>query len=213
MSRPSGDQAGGKLGRQGAISEIHGVESPWLASSRSCPPSAPATNSCDESVGTDSSAQERDALTVWRPRDGARHVGDQQSGRAAKKRHTPDLPRRSIRLTNEVDRCAIRRKRGAEERHASLGWDNPHVVRGRRLAYPQAGVVAIALHVGDVSPVRRDRRPLRIAARCQLGDLEIGERLLARRRLRVGSQQPVESGRRDRGAARQRPPRTRASGV
>ena len=24
MSRPSGDQAGGKLGRQGAVSEIHG---------------------------------------------------------------------------------------------------------------------------------------------------------------------------------------------
>ena len=127
-------------------------------------------------LGSDSSAQERDALTVWRPRDGARHVGNQQSGRAAKKRHTPDLPRRSVRLTNEVDRCAIRCKRGAEERHASLRWHNPHVVRGRRLTNPQAGVVAIALHVGDVSPVRRDRRPLRIAARCQLRDLEIGKR-------------------------------------
>ena len=122
----------------------------------------------------------------------------EQSGRAAKKRHAPDLPRRSTRLTNEVDRCAIGRKRGAEERHASLGWDNPHVARGRRLADPQAVVVAIALHVGDVSPVGRDRRPLRIAARRQLRDLEIGERRwLARRRLRVGPQQP----RRDAAAA------------
>ena len=121
-------------------------------------------------------------------------------------------PMRSTRLTNEVDRCAIGRKRGAEERHASLRWDNPHVVRGRRLTYPQAGVVAIALHVGDVSPVRRDRRPLRIAARCQLRDLEVGERLLARRRLRVWPQQPVESGRSDEeqhGSGR----RMRASGV
>ena len=118
-----------------------------------------------------------------------------------------------IRLTNEVDRCAIGRKRGAEERHASLRWDNPHVVRGRRLANPQAGVVAIALHVGDVSPVRRDRRPLRIAARGQLRDLEVGERLLARRRLRVGPQQPVESGRRAEEQHGSGHRRMRASGV
>ncbi len=51
MSRPSGDQAGAMAGRQGATSEIHGWEVPWLASTRSCPPSAFATNSCDDSAG------------------------------------------------------------------------------------------------------------------------------------------------------------------
>ena len=51
MSRPSSDQAGGMLGRQGATSEIHGAESLWLASTRSCPPSALVTNTCDDSVG------------------------------------------------------------------------------------------------------------------------------------------------------------------
>ena len=197
MSRPSGDQAGGMLGRQGATSEIHGEEAPWLASTRSCPPSAFATNSCDDSAGLNCVRRNAMLLAVWCPRDGARHVGDQQSGRAAKKRHAPNLPRRSVLLTNEVDRCAIGRKRGAEECHASLGWDNPPGVRGRRLTYPQAGVVTIALHVGDVSPVGRDRRPLCIAAGCQLRDLKVSERLLARRRFGVWPQQPVESGRSD----------------
>src|SRR6185503_14212259 len=114
----------------------------------------------------------------------------------AKKRHAPDLPRRSMRLTNEVDRCALRRKRGAEQRDARLWWDDPHVVRGRRLTYPQAGVAAVALHIGDVFPVWRDRRPLRIAVGCQLRDLGVSE-LLARHRLRVGPQQYVEGGRSD----------------
>ena len=67
----------------------------------------------------------------------------------------------------------------AEERHARLRGDDLHVAGGRRLADPEAVVVAVVLHVGDVSPVGRDRRPLGGAARRQLGDLQVSERRTA----------------------------------
>ena len=176
MSRPSGDQAGAKLGRHGATSEIHGSAGTSLASWRSCPPSAAATMSWDESVGVT-----RVRRNAMRRPSGAHEMGLATSamnslGVPPRKgtRHTSG--RRAGCLAHEIDRGAIGREGRTQQRHPRLWRHDLHVARGRRLAKPQAVVVAVVLHVRHVSPVWRDGRPFRRATRRQLRDLEIGKR-------------------------------------
>src|SRR5262245_15305982 len=51
ISPPSGDQAGPKLGLQGAANGIHGADASLVAITRSWLPSAFATKSCDDTAG------------------------------------------------------------------------------------------------------------------------------------------------------------------
>ena len=176
MSRPSGDHAGGMFGCHGAISDTMGPSRRIAGQHAFLSAIRGRHDQLRRQRRRDARAQERDALTIRRPRDGAGHVADEQSGCPAQEGHPPDLSWFPPLLTYEVDGGRVGGKRRADERRARLRRDNLHVAGRVRLADPQAGRVAIALHVGDVAPVGRDRRPSGIAARRQLRDREIGGR-------------------------------------